>query len=93
MTDEDTASSGKFYDTKTGEIVTSPPEEGVQLLAPGAEETPAAKAVISQYEALVEDGDVEKAADTDKPAVGGDPAKTVTTQATGTTSKSSGGKG
>ena len=34
------ASKGVWLDTKTGKVVESQPEEGVQLIAPGVEATP-----------------------------------------------------
>lgn len=34
------SASGTWLDTKTNKVVTSKPEEGVQLVAPGVEATP-----------------------------------------------------
>lgn len=50
-------SKGKWFDTKTERIVTSQPEEGVQLVAPGVDEGPATKVVVEQYEAIVNGDD------------------------------------
>lgn len=41
--------NGVFYDTKAGKVVESQPEEGIQLVAPGAEITPDAQARIDAY--------------------------------------------
>lgn len=61
--------NGVYFDTKSKKVVKSPPEEGVQLVAPGGEITEAVQADIDRY-ADVENG-VEHA------------VETVTTQSTG----------
>lgn len=53
-----TADKGIYVDTKSGKVVRSQPEEGVQLVAPG-EEIPADGPVA----ALIDAGSYEKAAD------------------------------
>jgi hypothetical protein len=46
MADVNISKTGVFIDTKTGQVVDSQPEEGVQLVAPGTEITPAAQRAI-----------------------------------------------
>lgn len=43
------ASKGVWLDSKTGKVVESQPEEGVQLVAPGTESTPDAERLIEVY--------------------------------------------
>lgn len=43
------SAGGVFFDTKNQKVVQSPPEEGVQLVAPGGEITPEAQADIDRY--------------------------------------------
>lgn len=40
------ASKGVWVDAKTGKVVESQPEEGVQIVAPGVEPTPADLAAV-----------------------------------------------
>lgn len=42
---------GSWLDTKSNKIVSSQPEEGIQLLAPGAEHTPADLAHVEAVKA------------------------------------------
>lgn len=57
MADE-TSKNGKWIDNKTGQVVSSEPEEGVQLLAPGVPETPDVTARIKAAEdAAADTGD------------------------------------
>lgn len=44
-----TISTGVWFDLKSQQVVDSPPEEGVQIVAPGAEETPALLAEVQRY--------------------------------------------
>jgi len=68
------AKNGVFIDTKTSTVVDSQPEEGVQLVAPGSEVTPALQEKIdaakAALEVATEDDDVETATEN----------KTVTTK-------------
>lgn len=41
--------NGVYYDIKANEVVESPPEEGVQIVAPGAEITLALQEDIDRY--------------------------------------------
>lgn len=41
--------TGVFFDTKTGKVVDGQPEEGIQIVAPGGEVTPAAQKEIDAY--------------------------------------------
>jgi hypothetical protein len=43
------ASKGVWLDSKTGKVVESQPEEGVQLVAPGVEATAAEQARVDAY--------------------------------------------
>lgn len=43
------ASKGVWFDTKSGKVVESQPEEGVQLVAPGTEFTPDAERLVEVY--------------------------------------------
>jgi hypothetical protein len=43
------SNSGTWYDTKAGKVVTSQPEEGVQLVAPGVEPTADEKSRVEAY--------------------------------------------
>lgn len=53
MADEpEISENGVFYDSKNNEIVDSPPEEGVQIVAPGARLTDAAKAEVEHYRGI-----------------------------------------
>ena len=47
------ASKGVWLDSKTGKVVESQPEEGVQLVAPGVEATPDEQARVDAYKAAV----------------------------------------
>lgn len=47
-------SDGTWIDTKTGKVVTSQPEEGVQLHAPGTEVTPDVQAAIDAAKAAAD---------------------------------------
>lgn len=47
---------GVFFDTKNSRVVDGPPEEGVQLVAPGGELTDAAKAEVARYRRDMEVG-------------------------------------
>jgi hypothetical protein len=49
MPDVNISKDGVFFDTKNQKVVQSPPEEGVQLVAPGGEVTPDAQADIDRY--------------------------------------------
>lgn len=49
MADENLSESGVFFDTKNNKVVESPPEEGVQIVAPGGELTQAVKDDIARY--------------------------------------------
>lgn len=40
-----------YFDTKTNKVVTKQPEEGIQIVADGAEMTPALEAEIERYKA------------------------------------------
>lgn len=94
---DEIATEGKWLDTKTNTIVTSQPEEGVQLVAEGTPITPYVRDTVERYETAVADaqgGEVETAADTDKGTGrkaeqpdGGDPSKTVTTTQTSTSTR------
>ena len=66
-------SKGMWLDTKTNKIVTSQPEEGVQLLAPGREATPAELAHIEGVKASLKDEPDEPKAVTTAAAVPGKP--------------------
>lgn len=46
MADEKVSKGGVFIDTKTGKVVQSQPEEGIQLVAPGGTIDDAAQAAI-----------------------------------------------
>lgn len=48
--------TGVFVDSKTGQIVHSQPEEGVQLVPPGSEITPAMKDAIKAAELVAAGG-------------------------------------
>jgi hypothetical protein len=48
---EEISKSGVFIDTKTGKVVESQPEEGVQLVAPGGVVTPEAERQIKAAKA------------------------------------------
>jgi hypothetical protein len=65
-------SKGVWFDHKTQKVVSSPPESGVQLVAPGVEPTPDELATVERYKQA---GVSEKKADA--PAAD----KTVTTKA------------
>lgn len=49
MADENLSKNGVYFDTKNSKVVESPPEEGVQLVAPGGEITPAVQDDIDRY--------------------------------------------
>lgn len=51
------ASSGTWFDTKSGKVVTSQPEEGVQLVAPGVEPTAADEVRVARYKGELDDED------------------------------------
>lgn len=59
--------SGVFFDSVANRVVDAPPVEGVQIVAPGAEVTPAVQVVIDRYqegaavEVAVDQTDVETA--------------------------------
>lgn len=59
-------SQGTWLDTKANKVVTSRPEEGVQLLAPGVEATPDELARVEAVKAALAGAET--------------PAKTVTTK-------------
>ncbi len=42
-------SKGAWFDTKSGKVVSSEPEEGIQLVAPGVEATDAEQARVDAY--------------------------------------------
>lgn len=46
---------GIFFDTKAGKVVESPPQEGVQIVAPGGEVTDFVKAEVGRWK-VVESG-------------------------------------
>jgi len=48
-----TKHTGTWLDTKTNTIVTSRPEEGIQLLAPGVEPTPDELAAVEAVKASI----------------------------------------
>ena len=48
---------GVWFDTKTEKVVTSQPEEGVQLTSPNTETTPDEERVIDLYKNPDSDGD------------------------------------
>jgi hypothetical protein len=52
MADENISKSGVFFDTKNQKVVDSPPEEGVQIVAPGSVVTPDAQADIDRWRAV-----------------------------------------
>lgn len=52
------ANKGTWIDTKTGKVVTSEPEEGVQLISPNVEPTPADEAAVEAAKAAAA-GDTE----------------------------------
>lgn len=53
-------SKGTWYDTKAGKVVTSQPEEGIQLVAPGVEATPDEQARVDSYKGGGADGTVDQ---------------------------------
>lgn len=55
----DTSKSGVFFDTKNQKVVNSPPEEGIQLVAPGGEITDDVQADIDRW-TKVEKGEVDE---------------------------------
>lgn len=50
MSETPTSKTGHWVDLSTGEVVTSAPERGLQLVPPGAEITPARAAAIKAAE-------------------------------------------
>lgn len=60
---------GKWLDSKTGKVVDSQPEEGVQLLSPNVEPTPNDEAAVKAAEDAAKGEDAPKAA-AKKPAKG-----------------------
>lgn len=46
--------SGKWFDTKARKVVSTEPEEGILLAAPGVEITPDVQATIDSYESVDE---------------------------------------
>lgn len=62
MANENVSKTGKWVDVQTGKVVSSQPEEGRQLVAPGGELTPDVKAAISAAEAAAQ-APVETATD------------------------------
>lgn len=44
---------GTWIDTKTGKVVTSQPEEGVQIVSPNVDPTPADEAAVEAAKASV----------------------------------------
>jgi hypothetical protein len=72
-----------FVDTKTGKVVESQPEEGVQIVAPGAPLDASALAAIARERNPETATTVRAPGRTDGDAAtaddGGSPAKTVTT--------------
>lgn len=67
MGDSNISETGVFFDSKNQKVVESPPEEGVQLVAPGGEITSAIESDIERYRDI-ENGIVR-------------PVETVTTKA------------
>ena len=53
-------SKGVWFDTKTGKVVESQPEEGVQLVAPGVEASPDDQKRVDTYKAALADEKSEK---------------------------------
>lgn len=49
MADENISESGVFFDTKNQKVVDSQPEEGVQIIAPGAVVTAALQADVDRW--------------------------------------------
>lgn len=45
----ETSKNGVFFDTKAGKVVKTQPEEGIQIVAPGGEITPAVQEDIDRY--------------------------------------------
>lgn len=60
--------AGSWIDSKTGKVVTSQPEEGVQLVSPNVEATPDDEAAVQRAKDALADQAAE--------------AKTVTTKST-----------
>lgn len=63
--------AGQWIDTKTNKVVTSQPEEGVQLVSPNVEPTPDDEAAVERAKAALK-AEAEAEA----------PAKTVTSKST-----------
>lgn len=49
--------SGVWFDTKADKVVKSQPEEGIQLVAPGAEPTPDEQRRVDVYSGNADDAD------------------------------------
>lgn len=78
--------SGVFIDTKTGKVVESQPEEGIQLVAPGGVVTPNAEAQITAAKAGVDtstEGVDLSAKDSSQDSTAPATVPTVTTQGAG----------
>jgi hypothetical protein len=58
--------TGTWIDNKTGKVVTSQPEEGVQLIAPGVEVTPDDQRAVDAAKAA--QAEAAEAAEAEKPA-------------------------
>lgn len=67
-------SKGQWLDTKTGKVVSSQPEESVQLVAPGSEPTPADLARVEALKSAT-GGDKKDPAPAPTPAPAPGPAK------------------
>lgn len=76
--DPEVSKDGVYIDTQANKVVKTPPEEGVQLAAPGVEIDSIAKQYIEAAERAVSGGD-EVAAVDDDVETADEKSKTVTT--------------